>query len=499
MLAGYAGLLAAALAARVAVGAHAPPLAALPHRRLQLRRGARPLGAAPRASTCGRTSSTTSGGSSATARRPTSATAARARRPAPTPTRARDRPPARPLAALRGRPLPPRRVADARRARAARARASAPCATTPPASSRRCSRCSCSRPRWALARARLRRAPGRLPAPGPAVDRRPPEATPMTAACPRSSSRRSRCSRSSASASCASTSGPSCSGSAGCCRQGTRPRAAVARPRPDGPRRPAHDHDDDPAAGADHARQRPARVAAVCYFRVVDPAAAVTEIEAFAPATSQIAQTTLRSVLGSADLDQLLAERERLNEELQRIIDEQTEPWGVKVSDRRDQGRRDPRGDAAGDGPPGRGRARAPGQDHQRRGRAPGGREAGERRRDPRPGAVRAAAALPADAARDRRRAELHDRVPAAAGHARPFLDGGARAGTVRTAPGRGRAVDEWTVIRFLHVVALAFFVGGQLVLVVAIVPALRGRDEDRRCGPWRGASGSRARSRWCC
>jgi regulator of protease activity HflC (stomatin/prohibitin superfamily) len=76
----------------------------------------------------------------------------------------------------------------------------------------------------------------------------------------------------------------------------------------------------------------PARVAAVCYFRVVDPAAAITAIEAFAPATSQIAQTTLRSVLGSADLDQLLAERERLNEQLQRIIDEQTEPWGVKVS-----------------------------------------------------------------------------------------------------------------------------------------------------------------------
>ena len=76
----------------------------------------------------------------------------------------------------------------------------------------------------------------------------------------------------------------------------------------------------------------PARVAAVCYFRVVDPTSAVTAIEAFAPATSQIAQTTLRSVLGSADLDQLLAERERLNEELQRIIDEQTEPWGVKVT-----------------------------------------------------------------------------------------------------------------------------------------------------------------------
>jgi len=76
----------------------------------------------------------------------------------------------------------------------------------------------------------------------------------------------------------------------------------------------------------------PARVAAVCYFRIVDPAAAVTEIEAFGPATSQIAQTTLRSVLGGADLDQLLAERDRLNERLQQIIDEQTEPWGIKVS-----------------------------------------------------------------------------------------------------------------------------------------------------------------------
>jgi regulator of protease activity HflC (stomatin/prohibitin superfamily) len=76
----------------------------------------------------------------------------------------------------------------------------------------------------------------------------------------------------------------------------------------------------------------PARVAAVCYFRIVDPSAAVTEIEAFEPATSQIAQTTLRSVLGGAELDQLLAEREHLNAELQRIIDEQTEPWGIKVS-----------------------------------------------------------------------------------------------------------------------------------------------------------------------
>ncbi len=76
----------------------------------------------------------------------------------------------------------------------------------------------------------------------------------------------------------------------------------------------------------------PARVAAVCYFRVIDPARAVTGIEAFEPATSQIAQTTLRSVLGRAELDHLLAERERLNEDLKRIIDEGTEPWGIEVT-----------------------------------------------------------------------------------------------------------------------------------------------------------------------
>jgi regulator of protease activity HflC (stomatin/prohibitin superfamily) len=74
------------------------------------------------------------------------------------------------------------------------------------------------------------------------------------------------------------------------------------------------------------------RVNAVAYFRVVDADRAITEVENFLLATSQIAQTTLRSTLGKAELDALLAERERLNTELQRIIDEQTEPWGVKVS-----------------------------------------------------------------------------------------------------------------------------------------------------------------------
>ena len=75
-----------------------------------------------------------------------------------------------------------------------------------------------------------------------------------------------------------------------------------------------------------------ARVNAVAYFRVVDPNKAITDVENFLLATSQIAQTTLRSVLGKAELDSLLAERERLNVELQQIIDEQTEPWGVKVT-----------------------------------------------------------------------------------------------------------------------------------------------------------------------
>ncbi len=76
----------------------------------------------------------------------------------------------------------------------------------------------------------------------------------------------------------------------------------------------------------------PARVTAVTYFRVVDPNRSIVEIQDVLAATSQIAQTTLRSILGKADLDTLLAEREKLNEDLQQIIDDQTEPWGIKVT-----------------------------------------------------------------------------------------------------------------------------------------------------------------------
>jgi regulator of protease activity HflC (stomatin/prohibitin superfamily) len=76
----------------------------------------------------------------------------------------------------------------------------------------------------------------------------------------------------------------------------------------------------------------PAKVNAVCYFRVIDASRAVVDVERYLLATSQIAQTTLRSVLGKADLDMLLSEREQLNEALQHIIDEHTDPWGIKVT-----------------------------------------------------------------------------------------------------------------------------------------------------------------------
>jgi regulator of protease activity HflC (stomatin/prohibitin superfamily) len=74
------------------------------------------------------------------------------------------------------------------------------------------------------------------------------------------------------------------------------------------------------------------KVNAVVYFRPVDPIKAITEVEDFYYATSQIAQTTLRSILGQSTLDDLLINREQLNAELQKVIDQQTEPWGVKVS-----------------------------------------------------------------------------------------------------------------------------------------------------------------------
>jgi len=74
------------------------------------------------------------------------------------------------------------------------------------------------------------------------------------------------------------------------------------------------------------------KVNAVVYFRVIDPRKAINEVESFHYATSQLAQTTLRSVIGQVELDDLLSARERLNQQLQQILDQHTEPWGVKVA-----------------------------------------------------------------------------------------------------------------------------------------------------------------------
>ena len=74
------------------------------------------------------------------------------------------------------------------------------------------------------------------------------------------------------------------------------------------------------------------KVNAVVYFRVIDPRRAIVDVESYVYATSQLAQTTLRSVLGQVDLDQLLSERDRLNQQLQQILDQHTDPWGIKVS-----------------------------------------------------------------------------------------------------------------------------------------------------------------------
>ena len=161
----------------------------------------------------------------------------------------------------------------------------------------------------------------------------------------------------------------------------------------------------------------PVRVNAVAYFKIVDPKNAIVQVENYMSATSQIAQTTLRAVLGQHVLDELLSEREKINAILQEIIDDGHRPLGDQGLDRRGQGRRDPRRDAEGDGTPGRSRARAAREDHQLRGRVPGGGTAEGRRPRARGAPGRAAAALPADADRGQRLAVVDDRLPRADRH----------------------------------------------------------------------------------
>ena len=115
-------------------------------------------------------------------------------------------------------------------------------------------------------------------------------------------------------------------------RQRPGPLLYLAVHRQDEPHRPARG---DPRGAAQEVITRDnvtVKVTAVVFFRVVDPNAAVIEVIDYLRATSQISQTTLRSALGQADLDDLLSHRDQLNQEIQKIIDESTEPWGIKVS-----------------------------------------------------------------------------------------------------------------------------------------------------------------------
>ena len=158
----------------------------------------------------------------------------------------------------------------------------------------------------------------------------------------------------------------------------------------------------------------PATVDAVVYFRVVDPNAAVVKVENFWKATSLIAQTTLRSVLGQSPLDDLLAQRDVINQKLQEIIDRQTEPWGIKVTAVEVKDVAAARQHEARDGQTGRSRTRTPRQGRERGRRISGRRKNGAGRRDDQQGTDRAATALSADHARNGQRTQ-HHHVPAAA------------------------------------------------------------------------------------
>ena len=154
----------------------------------------------------------------------------------------------------------------------------------------------------------------------------------------------------------------------------------------------------------------PGRVNAVAYFRIIDPEKAIVQIENFMVATSQIAQTTLRSVLGQHTLDELLSERDKINAILQAIIDQATSPWGIKVSIVEVKDVEIPTGMQ-------RAMARQAEAERERRAKviaAEGEFQASERLKDAAAGALREPdvppAPLPADDARDQLRALLDDR-----------------------------------------------------------------------------------------
>jgi regulator of protease activity HflC (stomatin/prohibitin superfamily) len=148
----------------------------------------------------------------------------------------------------------------------------------------------------------------------------------------------------------------------------------------------------------------PVRVNAVAYFRIIDPEKAIVQVENFMVATSQISQTTLRSVLGQHVLDELLSERDKINSILQEIIDEATSPWGIKVSIVEVKDVEIPSG-----------MQRATRQGHRGGGRIPGLREAARRGQRALREHGLAPASLPPDHARDQLRTVLDADSPPAA------------------------------------------------------------------------------------
>jgi regulator of protease activity HflC (stomatin/prohibitin superfamily) len=182
------------------------------------------------------------------------------------------------------------------------------------------------------------------------------------------------------------------------------------------------------------------RVNAVIYFRIVDPEKAVIRVANVFEATSQLSQTTLRSVLGQHELDDMLAERDRLNEDIQGILDQRTDNWGIKVANveikhvdldesmiraiaqqaeaerRGNKARRSRREHDPRDRPAGRSGTCTARQGHQRRRRKTGSDDACRSGGHAGSGGVSSDAPVPADAQGNRQRKEQHDRVPDRAG-----------------------------------------------------------------------------------
>jgi len=164
------------------------------------------------------------------------------------------------------------------------------------------------------------------------------------------------------------------------------------------------------------------KVNAVVYFRVMNAVRAIIDVENYIYATSQLAQTTLRAILGEVELDDLLAEREKVNKRLQEVID-RTATLGASRSRWSRSSTSTCRRRCSGDRAPGRGGAREARQDHPRRRRIPGRAEARRGRGGDAAGARHAAAPLPADAHRDRHREELDDHLPLPIDTLRIFMD----------------------------------------------------------------------------